>query len=105
LLLFISQRFVFFAQTDESTGLLEEKMKNDKKQLNSLSRVLHMDEDRAAEEIVGNALIDFHEIKSTRGVDAYEADYRDLSHIADMSIHGCGDDSSSSDSEEIYSPR
>eukprot|EP00978_Attheya_sp_CCMP212_P021910 scaffold64441_cov45-Attheya_sp.AAC.1 len=98
-------RFVFFAQTDESTGLLEEKMKDDKKQLNSLSRVLHMDEDRAAEEIVGNALIDFHEIKSTRRVDAYEADYRDLSHIADMSIHGCGDDSSSSDSEEIYSPR
>jgi hypothetical protein len=104
-LLLMTHRFVFFAQTDESTGLLEEKMKDDKKQLNSLSRVLHIDEDRAAEEIVGNALIDFHEIKSTRRVDAYEADYRELSHIADMSIHGCGDDSSSSDSEEIYSPR
>lgn len=61
-----SSRFLFFSSTNESTGVLEEKLKDDRKQLRSIASALHMSEERAGNEIVEEAMLDWVEVKRTQ---------------------------------------
>ena len=56
-------RYIFFSKSDEGNYLLlAKKLKEDRKQLRTLSSVLHMPEERASEIIVGHGMIDFAEL-------------------------------------------
>lgn len=56
-------RFIFFEISNPSSGSLEEKLREDRKQLCSVAAVLHLPEDRAAERVVGEALLDLKDVQ------------------------------------------
>mmetsp|Transcript_38920 Transcript_38920/g.117059 ORF Transcript_38920/g.117059 Transcript_38920/m.117059 type:complete len:123 (-) Transcript_38920:233-601(-) len=57
--------FFFSCSSSEKDGVLETKLREDRKQLCSIASVLHLSEDRAAERVVGDALLDLKDIQET----------------------------------------
>mmetsp|Transcript_61401 Transcript_61401/g.91221 ORF Transcript_61401/g.91221 Transcript_61401/m.91221 type:complete len:117 (-) Transcript_61401:304-654(-) len=91
-------RFLFFAKTEESSGFLEEKLKDDRKQLCSIAALLHM----SARTIVGKTMLDLKDVKEVDDMSRIdESVYESQSLTVD---EGDQMNRGSSDSEMILSP-
>mmetsp|Transcript_61397 Transcript_61397/g.91213 ORF Transcript_61397/g.91213 Transcript_61397/m.91213 type:complete len:111 (-) Transcript_61397:304-636(-) len=92
------RRFLFFAKTEESSGFLEEKLKDDRKQLCSIAALLHM----SARTIVGKTMLDLKDVKEVDDMSRIdESVYESQSLTVD---EGDQMNRGSSDSEMILSP-
>eukprot|EP00957_Ditylum_brightwellii_P015831 1192300-Ditylum_brightwellii.AAC.1 len=96
------RRFLFFAKTEESSGFLEEKLKDGRKQLCSIATLLHMSEERSTRTIVGIILLDLKDVKEVDNISRInESLYESQSLTVDENDHMSR---GSSNSEMILSP-
>ena len=88
-MLLLSQRIIFFAKStdDESKGsyYYEDKVKESRRQLVPLAKILDLPENRTGDKIVGEALLDLRDVKEA-GQQYDDDDEDEESYFSDCSL-------------------
>jgi len=98
------KRFIFFNKLPDTSKGLPQKLKDNKKQLNSIASALHIPEKHSAEIIIGDGMMDYEDTIMGKG-QKKDLDISCLEQNASsLRIHSDSDEISCSDSDTLDSP-